>query len=80
LPTPFPFTQAESNQTIVITKTVETEQDQPSVEVEVMKMDSDNLPKSVYNFKIPTNNVIEALKKMPSSREIKTHLQAKTGA
>lgn len=66
---------SESNQTVVITKTVETEQDEASVQVEVMKMEGD-LPKSVYNLKVPTNNVVEALKKMPSSRDIKAQLQA----
>lgn len=67
---------SESNQTVVITKTVETEVDEASVQVEVMKMD-DHMPKSVFTMTVPTNNITEALRKMPSSREIKTHLQAK---
>jgi hypothetical protein len=68
---------SESEQTVVITKTVATEQSEPSVQVEVMNLAADDtIPKSVYNLKIPTNNVAEALRRMPSSREIKTQLQA----
>lgn len=68
---------SESDQTVVITKTVATEVDEPSIQVEVMKMDKGHaIPKSIYNLKVPTNNVMDALKRMPSSVEIKAQTQA----
>ena len=57
----------ESKEALVITKAIGNESEPPSVQIEVVHQeDSKSLPKRVYNLKLETKDIMEALDKLPT--------------
>lgn len=62
----------ESKEAVVITKAIGNETEPASVQVEVVHLeDPKTLPKRIYNLKLETKNIVEALEKLPTPEKLK---------
>lgn len=65
----------ESKEAVVITKAIGNESEPASVQIEVVHLeDAKTLPKRIYNLKLETKDIAEALEKLPSPDKLKHSL------
>ena len=63
----------ESKEALVITKALGNEGEPASIQVEVLHQeDAKTLPKTIYNLKLETKNIVEILEKLPSPEKLKS--------
>jgi hypothetical protein len=62
---------SESEKAIVITKAIGDELEPASIQVEfVQKAKSDQVPKTIYNLKLETQDLVDVLEKIPSPSQL----------
>lgn len=63
----------ESKNAVVITKVIGNESEPASIQVEVIqKEESHSIPKRIFNIKLDTQDLNEALEKLPAPEKLKT--------
>lgn len=62
----------ESKEVLVITKAIGNESEPASIQIEIVHQeDAKALPKTIYNLKLETKNIVEVLEKLPSPEKLK---------
>lgn len=63
----------ESHETVVITKAIGNESEPASIQVEVVHQEHEKeLPKRIFNLKLETKSIVEALEKLPPPDKLKS--------
>jgi len=63
----------ESKEALVITKALGNESEPASIQVEVVHQEGQkSLPKTIFNLKLETSNIVEVLEKLPSPEQLKS--------
>lgn len=62
----------ESKEALVITKAIGNESEPASIQLEVVHQEGEkSLPKTIFNLKLETDNIVEVLNKLPTPEQLK---------